>query len=113
MASFPNVREAPRCECDVPLLRDILQEYAGTWKDGLCAADSPEDANTLSPDVEVHIWSLESLREGSAGPSDCHQVCPPDRGYRRELKRRRLGATSWHSCPPETPAPWREYLGTP
>ena len=74
MASFPNIREAPGCECDVPLFGDVLREYAGTRKDGLRAADSPENANTLSPEVEVHIWSFKCLHDGSAGRSDYHQA---------------------------------------
>ena len=74
MTPFPNVREAPGCECDDPFLGDILREYAGTREGGLRATDYPEDANTLRPEVGVRNWRLKSLREGSAGCSGYAQA---------------------------------------
>ena len=61
MAAFPDIREASRSKRDVSLLRYITRDFAGKGKDGLRATDSPEDVNALSPDIKVHVRSLESL----------------------------------------------------
>ena len=61
MATFPNIRERSGSKCDIPLLCNVLREYARMWQDGLQATDSPESVNALSPVVEFHVRSLKSL----------------------------------------------------
>ena len=74
---FPSVCDAPRCECDVPFLGDILREYAGTREDGLRATYYLEDANTLPPEAGVRARSLRSLHERSAACPGYHQAPHP------------------------------------
>ena len=113
VATISDICEPSGSKRNVAMLRYVLREYARTWQDLLRNTDSPEDANTLSPEVNRHVRSLESLCSVSNKVLRLSSACLPGRGCRRESRHRRPATTLRCSYPLETPKSWRAWLRAP